>query len=863
MGVFDPSGEVDLGSTTPQVDTSTAQSINAIGNVINVAANAVTGKKTSSGSMSAKQLKDQALEYAFARDLSKIEVIRQKKGDAAAQMAEQKFIRNYVANGGQFSSANKEAVERITGRPFDVFGGEKDQEVVMRQQLLNSPSFTGAYTRAKHKAPAGSSKEQVTEYALNLMKTDSALEGELKTAQLSDEQAWQRGGQQTYHKVIDTFYDETLGGLTILGEEGGSVTNQDVRVALSRFTEMSANELRRPDNISDAQWKSIQSRINNTTKLLEGLVKNSSNDTIAADLAARMAQSVQAETPLDNLFKYQILKDPSKLLTNPNLQGEAANWVLKWGASKPKPTIQEEREVIINGDIPAQDRGTLTEGKTPAEVADVYPNAVQFISSGEFDLKDEETRLKVSKSYLDAFTAIEATEGFMGNKGISKVFNPKAIEHINKISKEDPEVGEAIKKKYLKTANDYGQRVQANVQAILNEHPYMKFDESGNLALNVEKVKEDYTPSQVQDIVEQFDRVSSSSSFSGSGFTFFEAGKTTDEFISGATIRTLQERNKSLGTLRKSIQGITNSLEPDVNTTGPKDMSSPSAPDAKTTTGLIAGFEGFRTNAYWDVNAWRTGFGSDTVTKADGSIIKVTKDTVVTREDALRDLNRRTAEFAKGAAKQAGPVWDSLGNNVQASLTSIAYNYGSLPSRIMSAVKSGDTEAIAIAVEGLAGDNDGVNRNRRLQEAAVIRGGTIADATTTTRGTPLATATLPSDTPEEPEGFVPTAPEPVQGDVLPDSPDTVSLPSEDTESFQVQNSKGETRVEPQEVTPTKITAIAVKELEKLQEGSSGLDEEDSKALKTFLDIIIRANPEGSEEDVKRAIDQYKQRLKAT
>ena len=138
---------------------------------------------------------------------------------------------------------------------------------------------------------------------------------------------------------------------------------------------------------------------------------------------------------------------------------------------------------------------------------------------------------------------------------------------------------------------------------------------------------------------------------------------------------------------------------------------------------VISNFEGFRKTAYWDVNAWRTGYGSDTVTLADGTIQKVTKDTVVNQEDAKRDLERRTAEFADTAKGNVGAdAWDSLGSNVKSALTSIAYNYGSLPDRIRPAVKSGDIEAIAKAIEGLAGDNDGVNSNRRMAEAAIVRG---------------------------------------------------------------------------------------------------------------------------------------------
>ncbi|WP_150524030.1 lysozyme [Roseibium sediminis] len=138
---------------------------------------------------------------------------------------------------------------------------------------------------------------------------------------------------------------------------------------------------------------------------------------------------------------------------------------------------------------------------------------------------------------------------------------------------------------------------------------------------------------------------------------------------------------------------------------------------------LIRSKEGFRNNAYWDVNHYRTGYGSDTVTKADGTIVKVTKDTVVTREDAERDLNRRIGEFQAVAVKQIGAnAWQALPPRAQAALTSITYNYGELPTRLHAAVKSGDMEALAIAIEGLKGDNSGVNSNRRQEEADIVRG---------------------------------------------------------------------------------------------------------------------------------------------
>lgn len=137
---------------------------------------------------------------------------------------------------------------------------------------------------------------------------------------------------------------------------------------------------------------------------------------------------------------------------------------------------------------------------------------------------------------------------------------------------------------------------------------------------------------------------------------------------------------------------------------------------------LVRQFEGFREGAYWDVNAYRTGYGSDTVTRADGTVEKVTKNTVITQADAERDLARRLKEFERTAIGQVGiDQWAALPPNAQAALVSVAYNYGSLPKSVEGAVRGGDVNAIANAVASLD-----ANPERRKQEAAIIRGGSIA-----------------------------------------------------------------------------------------------------------------------------------------
>lgn len=139
---------------------------------------------------------------------------------------------------------------------------------------------------------------------------------------------------------------------------------------------------------------------------------------------------------------------------------------------------------------------------------------------------------------------------------------------------------------------------------------------------------------------------------------------------------------------------------------------------------LLRKFEGFRETPYWDVNAHRVGYGSDTITTADGRKVKVEQGMKVSRADAERDLARRTKEFERGAASKVGVEgWNNLAPNVQAALVSVAYNYGSLPDNVAQAARSGDVHAIATAVDARSGDNGGANRKRRMEEANIIRGG--------------------------------------------------------------------------------------------------------------------------------------------
>ena len=177
--------------------------------------------------------------------------------------------------------------------------------------------------------------------------------------------------------------------------------------------------------------------------------------------------------------------------------------------------------------------------------------------------------------------------------------------------------------------------------------------------------------------------------------------------------RTLGELNAAVAAYNEQMQRI------DQNAVDSRFGNFTSGVDASAA--LLREREGFRQTPYWDVNAYRVGFGSDTVTLADGSIQKVVQGMRVSVADANRDLYRRIGEFQNVIKGQIGSErFGAFSPQQQAALTSVAYNYGSLPERILDAVRTGTNEEIATAIRDLGGDNEGVNRERRNREAALF-----------------------------------------------------------------------------------------------------------------------------------------------
>jgi GH24 family phage-related lysozyme (muramidase) len=165
---------------------------------------------------------------------------------------------------------------------------------------------------------------------------------------------------------------------------------------------------------------------------------------------------------------------------------------------------------------------------------------------------------------------------------------------------------------------------------------------------------------------------------------------------------------------------------------------------------FVAEFEGYAGVAYWDVNAYRLGYGSDTEGPEE---IPVTKGMETTKERAIQNLALRVKEFAHeaiyGKNGMGADTWLRLTENQRSAILSIVYNYGRLPSRVV--IDLAAPEKTAATIRALQSDNGGVNHRRRLAEAQLY----LTGATTAPQPAP------PVPVPQAPVPQLPGPPSPL------------------------------------------------------------------------------------------------------
>jgi len=134
---------------------------------------------------------------------------------------------------------------------------------------------------------------------------------------------------------------------------------------------------------------------------------------------------------------------------------------------------------------------------------------------------------------------------------------------------------------------------------------------------------------------------------------------------------------------------------------------------------FIKKFEGYSGKAYWDVNAWRIGYGSDTIELPNGTYRKVVQGDTTTVDLATKDLSRRLSQefIPKVQTKISEPYWSKLPTSAQVALMDFAYNYGNVTKQaIVDSARTGDLNLLSQSiVDSTYNDNANLSANVRAE----------------------------------------------------------------------------------------------------------------------------------------------------
>jgi GH24 family phage-related lysozyme (muramidase) len=731
----------------PVADNSLGQALTGLGNTL------FSGR--SSSNTPTEGAKNRELSKVLARD------IRRAGGNPDKESI---VIRNYLQYGGDLDANTKALLESQTGKPYGNIGVTPEQ--VAQKAVEESYAYnrkTEAYSTAilagYYTLPANATNADRDQNALAYVAKQAAYNA-----------TWAAAGQEltpslasaASAKLTDQVSAWT-GALILKENSGQQVVKEDLIGARAQLDNFRMELMAQPAFMNASEdnkgKKALVAQMDAVGKRLTELEKLASTENLTNMRAQRYVETLKASFMADGVLNndenlaLMFYSDPKNLGQNPEIFNGVLSTISGAAAGDgtlPNPSISMDGTNIRIMGVGLPTETTLAAIKAKDPAVDTWQVVVEAATS----LKNIDTTTyandEIAKAALLAHANISAglnhMDGFLSGPKARDTFDQNFIDNAQATFKANPTVGAGLSQQYQEGIAKLIVATDAHRKSIADDG-ILVVNADGSYSVNSEKLG-----SMGSEFVDSFNSVlvgtyggDLKAFANGSLGDYNQATSTTKE---SGMVNQMQISTKN--SIRKQVEVVgninyLNKVKNGLKYEDPKAIAKDAVEAVEATKGgitvtplpplgsdtvggdsvvdLIKGFEGYSDKAYWDVNAHRAGYGSDTVTLSDGSIVPVTPDTVVTKADAERDLARRAQEFSDKASSQVGrEIWTSLPGNVTSALTSMTYNYGSLPDNVVSAVKSGDIEAIAKAVEARASDNKGVNSKRRNKEAAIIRG---------------------------------------------------------------------------------------------------------------------------------------------
>jgi GH24 family phage-related lysozyme (muramidase) len=177
---------------------------------------------------------------------------------------------------------------------------------------------------------------------------------------------------------------------------------------------------------------------------------------------------------------------------------------------------------------------------------------------------------------------------------------------------------------------------------------------------------------------------------------------------------------------QSNINPLTGETNPDLPGTVALPQQIFSNNDVPAITNFIKKQEGFETTPYDDRGSLRIGYGSDTITRVDGSVEKVKPNSVINQTEGDLDLQRRIIQEFKPAVisrcRELGVDYTQLPLKVKVVFVDCAYNYGSLWYDIIRSYINGGVNGLIAELQNRINRGASQVPSRRAAEIKYLQG---------------------------------------------------------------------------------------------------------------------------------------------
>ncbi|MAO25237.1 MAG: hypothetical protein CMJ25_31225 [Phycisphaerae bacterium] len=336
----------------------------------------------------------------FAQGLERVEAIRDKQGESAAQMAERQLAKNFATAGVQFGNEYEDVYTTTTGREWGGYG--RDVEAMMLDETLKDPEVQASYISSFVTLPKDATQDQRIEYAIGQKATINAAADVIARSKAEAGYKWSVQTEAAYAEGIDSFINVGMGSLIQTTQAGGRVGPQALANLQAQWSQQKVG-LSRPPNITDQQWKSTQDKLKSVDDMFTMLTKASSSDVLFEEITTALSESLLEEgggSTTSILAAASAIKDPVSLSS-------------LLGADTKKFIMESSKSINLDITQPDLFAGVLSQADTTTD------GGVIIITELPKDVLDKVSGLS-PQEHFDALTASGKLTSIIGPNSLQR-----------------------------------------------------------------------------------------------------------------------------------------------------------------------------------------------------------------------------------------------------------------------------------------------------------------------------------------------------------------------------------------------------------------------------------------------------------